>query len=52
MRECIRLTISIGYHLNRPNGDVKSILNAFINKADQALYFAKEKGKNRTESLI
>jgi diguanylate cyclase (GGDEF)-like protein len=50
---CVRLTISIGFHLDRPNnGAVKSILNDLIDKADHALYFAKEKGKNRIESLI
>ncbi|MGI9569743.1 MAG: diguanylate cyclase [Desulfobulbia bacterium] len=49
---CVHLTISIGYHLDRPNGDVKSILHNLIDTADRALYFAKEKGKNRIESLI
>jgi diguanylate cyclase (GGDEF)-like protein len=51
--EYVRLTISIGFHLDRPNnGDANSILNAFIKKADQALYFAKKNGKNSIESLI
>jgi diguanylate cyclase (GGDEF)-like protein len=50
---CVQLTISIGFHLDRPNnGAVKSILKDLIDKADKALYLAKEKGKNRIKSLI
>ena len=50
---CLRLTISIGFHLSRPdNGKVESLLNGLIDKADHALYLSKEKGKNRTQTLL
>ena len=50
---CLRLTISIGFHLSRPdNGKVESLLNGLIYKADHALYLSKEKGKNRTQTLL
>jgi diguanylate cyclase (GGDEF)-like protein len=50
---CIRLTISVGFHIDRPdNGKVESFLTDLINKADQALYLAKKKGKNQTETLL
>jgi diguanylate cyclase (GGDEF)-like protein len=50
---CLRLTISIGFHLSRPdNGKVESFLNGLIDKADHALYLSKEKGKNRTQTLL
>jgi diguanylate cyclase (GGDEF)-like protein len=50
---CLRLTISIGFHLDSPdNGKVESLLNGLIDKADYALYLSKEKGKNRTKTLL
>jgi PleD family two-component response regulator len=32
--------------------DVDKILNDLIRKADQALYLAKDRGRNRTENLL
>ena len=50
--DCFRLTVSLGFHLKTVTGsDVETILRDLIRKADQALDLAKEKGKNRTESL-
>lgn len=50
---CIRLTISVGFHIDKlNNGKIKSLLTDLINKADQALYLAKKKGKNQTHTLL
>ncbi len=50
---CIRITISLGFHLMKVKGsEVDTMLDNLIRKADQALYLAKEKGKNRTESML
>ena len=50
---CIRITISLGFHLMEVKGsEVDTMLDNLIRKADQALYLAKEKGKNRTESML
>jgi len=49
---CVRITISLGFHLTKAaGGDTGKILSDLIAKADQALYLAKERGRNRTESL-
>jgi diguanylate cyclase (GGDEF)-like protein len=48
----VRITISLGFHLTKVgSGDTKTMLSDLIRKADQALYLAKERGRNRTESL-
>ncbi len=50
--KCVRITISLGFHLTKAaSSDTETMLSDLIRKADQALYFAKERGRNRTESL-
>ena len=46
---CVQITVSIGFHLDRPdNSEVESQIDDLIDKAEQALYRAKEEGKNQT----
>ena len=49
---CVRLAISLGFHLAKTQrSSTDNILSDLIHKADQALDLAKQKGRNRTESL-
>jgi diguanylate cyclase len=48
----VGITVSIGFHVQKLEGDDPEALVAdLIRRADQALYLAKERGRNRTESL-
>jgi len=48
----VRVTISLGFHLaETTNGGQEMSLEHLIGKADEALYRAKDLGRNRTENL-
>jgi two-component system, cell cycle response regulator len=49
----VRVTISLGFHLGPiMNGGQATSLEELIGKADEALYRAKDLGRNRTENLL
>jgi len=51
-QDCLRITVSIGFHSEKvESNDYAAQLADLIGKAEQALYLAKEKGRDRTENL-
>jgi diguanylate cyclase (GGDEF)-like protein len=49
---CVRITISLGFHLAMvADGDQQPSIDEWIGKADEALYRAKDLGRNRVECL-
>ncbi|UCE55368.1 MAG: diguanylate cyclase [Desulfobacterales bacterium] len=52
-KKCVRITISLGFHLEKVKGrDFNAKIFDLIGKAERALYLAKEIGYDRTESLL
>ena len=48
----VAITVSIGFHVQKMEGDdPEALVSELIRRADQALYLAKERGRNRTEGL-
>lgn len=49
---CVEITISIGFHLDKPGiGKVELLMEELIDKAEQALNMAKKNGKNQTQAF-
>jgi diguanylate cyclase (GGDEF)-like protein len=51
--DSIQITVSLGYHLEKVKGrEPNEKLSDMINQAAEALYLAKDRGRDRTESLL
>ena len=50
--EQVRITVSLGFYLKEADSTVGLSLMDLISEADKALYLAKERGRNRTESML